>query len=262
MSKRSSKSGVRKSAKTSPALLTTRQAKEPSIVHQPTLRALMLFDSLPLGHGTFRVTDAGSEPHLKTSEYAVVDLLDRELQHGEIYVVHGSSGIRRRRINQARSSYCNITGPGADESLVWWLGDIRGYRKTDERLEGIPVFAGLSDGPYLAENLQWRLVGRVVGFASKSLGKPIAPEAGFRDEIGGNAAFDPVEYLDVLIATGHKPAIYGGRYFEEMPHRPLSDVEKKAVLAVHWKYVEASTALDRVKQECTRRGLTDIGRAA
>ena len=226
------------------------------------LRALTLFDNLSVGHGTFLVTDDGSEPHLKRGEYAVVNTVDREVQHGELYVVQSESGPRRRWLAHARKSMTNITGPNAKPSLVWWLGDLRGYRETDEPYLGVPIFSGLSDGPYETEHLQSKLVGRVVGFAFKSLGQRIAPEAGFRDEKGGNAAFDPAEYLDVLIRTGHEPRIEGRYYFEHMPDRPLTEAEHAAVLAVRWKFVEASTALERVKQECVRRELVDDQRAA
>jgi len=201
------------------------------------------------------VTDDSSEPHLNRGEYAVIDCLDRELQHGEVYLVQSASGYRRRRLAVARSSYCTISGPEAEKSLVWWLNDLQGWRNTGKRVHGIPLFAGLSDGPYRADNLQCRLVGRVLGYAEKSLGKLIAPVAGYHDEIGGNAAFDPVEYLDVLIATGHEPYLYGGDYVEKMPERALSDAEHKRALSVHLKFAEASTALERVKEECRRRGL-------
>ena len=229
--------------------------------HQP-LRVLLKFDSLPAGYGTFLIRESGSEPHLKIREYAVVDQLDHELQHGEMYLIQDTSGERHRRIAQATSSYCNITAPGAEESLVWWLRDLRGMHDTGQRVDGVPIFSGLSDGPYRAENLQWQIAGRVVGFAHKSFGKVIAPSAGFRDEASGNAAFDPAEYLDVLIATGHGPYIYGDAYIEKLPDRALSDAERKQVLAVHWKFAEASTALQRVKQECIRRGLVKDRRAA
>jgi hypothetical protein len=232
-----------------------------STSHQP-LRALIEFASLSAGHRTFLIRESGSAPHLKIGEYAVIDQLDRELQHGEVYLIQGTSGERRRRLAQATSSYCNITGPGAEETLVWWLKDLRGMHDTGQRLDGIPLFAGLSDGPYRAEDLQRQIAGRVVGFAHKSFGKVIAPSAGFHDEAGGNAAFDPAEYLDVLIATGHEPYICGGAYFESPPERALSDAERKQVLAVHSKFAEASTALGRVKQECIRRGLVKNSRAA
>ena len=147
---------------------------------------------------------------------------------------------------------------------LWFGGSeiCEGCIDTGRRLGGVPLFSGLSDGPYRAENLQRQIAGRVVGFARKSLGKVIAPSAGFRDEASGNAAFDPAEYLNVLIATGHEPYICGDAYIEKLPDRVLSDAERKQVLAVHWKFAEASTALQRVKQECIRRGLVKDRRAA
>jgi len=226
--------------------------------HQPELRALTLYDSLPPGHATFLVTGDSSEPHLKPGEYAVIDQFDRELQHGEVYLIQYHSGRRRRHLLVARSSYCNITGPGAEESLVWWLNDLRGWRNTGKQAHGVPLFAGLTDGPFRGEELQQRhLAGRVVGVALTSLGKLIAPEAGWHDEAGGNAAFNPAEYLDVLIATGHRPYMCDGTYFEMMPERALSEAEEKRLLEVRWKYCAASNALERVKEECIRRGLID-----
>ena len=182
---------------------------------------------------------------------------DRRLQHGELYVIQSQSGARRRRIDQARSSYCNITGPGAEDTLVWWLSDLRGFRKTDDKVLGVPLHAGLSDGPYLAENLSPRLLGRVVGFAKSPLGGLLAVEAGYENEAAGNAAFDPGEYIDTLIAAGYRPSVHHGTYVEEMPHRRRSKAEEQAVLAVRWKFMAASTAIERVKQGCIGRGLID-----
>lgn len=228
-------------------------------------RALTTFKSLDdPKHKTFLVRDGGSSPHLRKGEYAVIDTADRDLQSGELYVIQYESGERRREISQAKSDHLNITGPGAEDSLVWWMRDLRGFRKTDETVYGgVPVFAGLSDGPYRTEHLQSRLVGRVVGVAFTSLGNLIAPTAGWEHEAAGNAAFDPAEYVDVLIATGHKPRVMcaeRGRprgYYEEMPHRALTDAEDAAHMAVRHKYGRASTALDRVIEECIRRGLVE-----
>ena len=80
----------------------------------------------------------------------VIDQFDREVQHGEVYLIQYHSGRRRRYLRVARSSYCNITGPDAEESLVWWLNDLRGWRNTGKRVHGVPLFAGLTDGPFLA----------------------------------------------------------------------------------------------------------------
>ncbi|HEX5864526.1 MAG TPA: hypothetical protein VF014_09790 [Casimicrobiaceae bacterium] len=83
------------------------------------------------------------------------------------------------------------------------------------------------------------------------------------NEEAANAAFDPVEYVDVLLASGARPAVIcdsNGQaryYYEEVPRRRQTEAEEAAELAVRQKYRAASTALDRVKQECIRRGLVD-----
>jgi hypothetical protein len=191
----------------------------------PDFRALTMFERLEPHHRTFLVREDGSAPHLFVGEYAVVDTSDREPQHGELYVVQHKSGERRREIVQATSSYCNITGPGAEKSLVWWLCDLRGFRQTDEKLGGIPVFAGLSDGPYQTAGLKAKLLGRVVGVAHSALGGLLARAAGWEEEEAGNVAFNPAEYIDALLAAGYGPAVcYRGAkahgYWESMPDRP------------------------------------------
>ena len=63
----------------------------------------------------------------------------------------------------SRTSFMK-TGP---ESPVWWLSDLAGFRQTGD-MSGVPLFAGLSDGPYDAaeQYLQTRFIGRVVGYAT------------------------------------------------------------------------------------------------
>jgi len=219
-----------------------------------------VFDVLPPEHATFLITEDGAEPHLRRDEYAVVDTTDTELQHGELYVLQLGTYERPRRVIQARSSYVNITGPRARRSLVWWCDDLRGFRKTDETCLGCPVFAGVSDGPYLTEDLKSKLVGRIVGVAFSALCNLLAPTAGWKDEQAGNAAFDPTEYIDTLLAAGHRPSMCGELYYEETPHRRITKLHDDAVTAVRWKFVKASTALERVKAECRQRGLVDRGR--
>jgi hypothetical protein len=57
---------------------------------------------------------------------------------------------------------------------VWWVRDLAGWRQVetmaDERCGSIPVFAGLSDGPYRAQALRRRLLGRLVGYSETALG--------------------------------------------------------------------------------------------
>jgi hypothetical protein len=46
---------------------------------------------------------------------------------------------------------------------------------------GIPVFAGMSDGPYNPGHLKKKLLGRVVGYAGAPLGGLLEPSLGFCD---------------------------------------------------------------------------------
>ena len=67
----------------------------------------------------------------------------------------------------------------------------------------------------------------------------------------------------MLLATGHRPAVCCDEkgeprwYYEEMPRRRQTKAEEEeaAELTVRRKYHAASTALERVKRECIRRGL-------
>ena len=93
----------------------------------------------------------------------------------------------------------------------------------------------------------------------------IAPKAGYENEAAANAAFDPVEYVDVLLRTGHdmfvvcdKQGKPQGRY-ETV--RPLSDADRRAVNAVREKLHSASTGGERVAAECVRRGLISYDQA-
>jgi hypothetical protein len=232
------------------------------------VRALSKFESLVPGLKTFLVENDGAAPHLKIGEYAVVDTADCELQHGELFLIQYGGGERVRALMQARSDHLTIGGPDADPEQVWWVGDLAGFRKTSERAPGgIPIFAGLSGGPYRTEALQDHLIGRVVGYAFSSLGELLAPTAGYENEEGGNAAFDPAEYIDVLLAAGYRPGVFydekaRARYIEMMPERRQTEAQEKAVWAAREKFCAASTAVQRVTRECVRRGLINRGSTA
>jgi hypothetical protein len=138
----------------------------PTQPRQSPIRALTIFEAIPPGHSTLRIADDASAPHLKAGEYAVIDTTDRELQAGELYLIQYSSG---RHVVQLRSS-----------ASGWWAGDLAGYRPTNEKIFGVPVFAGMADGPYTPRLLKKKLLGRVVGYAETALGALLAPCAGRR----------------------------------------------------------------------------------
>jgi hypothetical protein len=163
---------VKKAAKKLPKVaeksIIDRRRRRP----ETEFRALTPFESLPPNHRTFMVDDDGSEPHLHRGEYAVVDTSDQEPAHGELYLIKSRSPVSDvSYIKQITSSQCNITGPGAADSQVWWICDLRGFRETNERIHGVRLMAGLSDGPYETESLKSVVIGRVVGFARTSLGR-------------------------------------------------------------------------------------------
>jgi hypothetical protein len=133
-----------------------RQPAQPKPAKPTPIRALTIFDSLPRNHRTVRISDDASAPHLKAGEFAVVDTADRGLQAGELYVIQYSSGHHVVQIRSTRSG--------------WWASDLAGYRQTDEKMFGVPVFAGMSDGPYTPSHLKKKLLGRVVGYAETALG--------------------------------------------------------------------------------------------
>jgi hypothetical protein len=85
-------------------------------------------------------------------------------------------------------------------------------------------------------------------------------QAALKGVEAGNTAFNPVEYIDVLHAAGHKLMVYfrdgvPDGLFEELPRRRLTKAENAAFMKVRWKFVRASSAVERVMQECLRRGL-------
>jgi hypothetical protein len=228
----------------------------------PDFRALTTFEKLEPHHATFQVGNDDSAPHLLPGEYAVIDTADRELQHGELYLIQYETGDRPRMIVQITASRLHPVGGNRDNApIVWWTCALRGFRQTS-KMGGIPIFSGLSDGPHWTKNLQSRLSGRVVGVASSPLGELLAPRAGWENEEAGNAAFDPAEYVDAFLAAGYRPYVLIGRdgrthYFEHFPERRQSEAQEDAVLSVRYKWCAASTALARVEAECMRRGLVE-----
>jgi hypothetical protein len=138
---------------------------------------LSLFTRLPKGHQTVCVNDATSEPLLQKGQYAVIDGADRRPRHGEIFAIKSLSG-RSPYLMLVESSICNI---GRGPQRVWWMKAACGWRQVDTTVgpnsQRVPVFVGLSDGPYRAGHLTKKLLlGRVIGYAMSSLGKPLVGE--------------------------------------------------------------------------------------
>ncbi len=141
-------------------------------------QALPLFMSLPKGHRTVFVDDGGSEPFLQKGQYAVIDTADRKPRHRKLYAINSRSPFSDAApyVKAVESDMCDI---GRGRQRVWWIKDAAGLRRVgtavDTNSQRIPVFAGLSDGPYETSYIQRKLLlGRVVGYAMSPLGRPAA----------------------------------------------------------------------------------------
>lgn len=131
-------------------------------------RALSPFKSVLSNHLIFKIEDDGSEPHLRRGENAIVDTQDRAPANGELYLIRFNER-GRFYVKQLKTANLVVDGPNAAPSLVWWICDLRGFRKTDKRAHSVPLFAGLSDGPYKTDGLASIVVGRIVGYADGPL---------------------------------------------------------------------------------------------
>ncbi|MDI4655533.1 hypothetical protein [Xanthobacter autotrophicus] len=160
--------------------------------HQPELRALMMFPTLPPGHMTFPVPDDAFYPHLRRGEFAVVDLADHQPAEGELFLISFTdprveSGLAFDLcLMRSRPSYyrpdrgwLSLSLPreeGYEPAPMWsacfWI-------PPEDPAEYAAVLRsghiGTSEGPFTTEHAAEKLVGRVVGVwvpGAEQRGKP------------------------------------------------------------------------------------------
>jgi hypothetical protein len=146
--------------------------KKQSSAQKMDFRALTRFDRLLPNHASFLIDDDASEPHLRRSEYAIIDKTDRSPTHGELYLIQFSDH-GRKYVKQLKADQVHFAN-NAEPCLAWWVDDLRGFRPTNEMVHGVPVFAGLSEGPYEGDEISSIIIGRVVGYSVTSLGSLIS----------------------------------------------------------------------------------------
>lgn len=151
------------------ALAPQPQAAPVQFEHQPELRALMMFPTLPPGHMAFLVEDDAFHPHLHRGEFAVVDLADHQPAQGELFLISYSSPYAKCGLTfalcQMRSRPCyfrrgvgwqspNLPDEGGCELVPKWTA-----------LHGLiqPGRLVMAEGPFTTEHAASKLVGRVVG---------------------------------------------------------------------------------------------------
>lgn len=159
--------------------------------------SLPLFTRLPKGHRTVFVDDSASEPLLQNGQYAVIDITDRKPRHGKLYAIGSRSTLddASPHIRLVESGTCDI---GRGKQRVWSMRDFRGWRQVGTTIgfdsRRIPVFAGLSDGPYETAYMQRKLLlGRVVGYAMSPLGRLARRACTKVPAISAQRKFTPIE---------------------------------------------------------------------
>lgn len=153
--------------------------------HQPELRALMMFPTLPPGHMTFLVEDDAFHPHLRRGEFAVIDLADHQPADGELFLISYSSPntecglvfalcqIRgRKEFRRPDGVWVRREVPGA-EPAMWWTAR-HWIPPADPLVREALLRSGrvsASEGPYTTEYAAEKLVGRVVGVFVPGVGE-------------------------------------------------------------------------------------------
>ncbi|MCL6706739.1 hypothetical protein M8R20_06995 [Pseudomonas sp. R2.Fl] len=163
----------------------------------------------------YAVPDNSDAPAFREGEYVVADPADRKPVNGSIVLVEWSSGRRSLTSTRAEAGEWSERGvrlchDGPD--LVWWFDPIVQPRNDAEAAEWCRAgrIRSTSDGPYSADHMQEKTIGRVVGIATGSVASSWAREYCEKhdrevDMRAQKAAqnFDPELYIQLFDRIGH-----------------------------------------------------------
>jgi hypothetical protein len=133
------------------------------------IRALTVFDSIPTGCTVLTVADDSCDPHLRVGEFALVDTMDREPQHGELYVIGNKNVYDELRcsIYQVRTTIERDIR--YRKWQAWWYGPLvpaalpaKGHSTMEAAMQR-PLRMVLTEGPMTVKGIREKIVGRVVG---------------------------------------------------------------------------------------------------
>lgn len=129
------------------------------------LRALMLFSDLPPGCILHPITDSRSVPHLRPGEFAIIDMEDREPQHGELFLIayecafEDSGEVRRVVQTWNRCERVLPAGHSMPVEAFRWFAAAYDRSATVE-------------GPYKPGGIERALVGRIIGILAPAHEEP------------------------------------------------------------------------------------------
>jgi hypothetical protein len=160
------------------------------------------------------------------------------------------------------------------QSICWWVGDPvtpaaflpkedfgEDVNQEIRRLNEAGVLPRVIQGPYQTFNMRKALVGRVVGYATSDLGKPLSPSAGWRNELRCKPVFDAAEYVTFMLETGHtflvrKNGAGDLTGFDLIaPKKPLTSEQGRQFCRINDAHLRASHPAQLIMEECVQRGL-------
>lgn len=152
------------------------------VPQQPTLRAFVVFDTLPAGCIPFLVTDERTAPLLRPGDVAVIDTSERSPAEHELSLIRWNDG--RTTIVEAWTQPGRYgCGPNGEmiDTRCWYVAAYDRPRTNAhwcEAIEARPLRWGFADGPYATEGphagaLSRKLVGRVVGILEPRFAEPM-----------------------------------------------------------------------------------------
>jgi hypothetical protein len=111
------------------------------------------------------VGDNDSAPHLRAGEFAIVDLGDREPEHGALFVIEYSAGTPRARRTIVEILRRQHTAPGRKPFIGWWSGPLVRARSVAEVHAEIREgrISACVDDPLLVDDMREARRGRVIG---------------------------------------------------------------------------------------------------
>ena len=111
-------------------------------------RAVPVFGTLPAGCTAFTVADNDCAPLLRPGDVAVVDLTDRALDDGELYLYRFGRGTARpsQRIQQISLGASLRSDPGCER---WFVGPYARPRSRDEVLASAAAGTVLGTGVWI-----------------------------------------------------------------------------------------------------------------
>lgn len=135
----------------------------PASAQQPGLRSFIVYDDLPEGGVVVEITCDTAPPFVKKGDFVIADTSQREPISGELFAVEWGDGSREVVELKIRGGYYGNRGQAApfEYGYRWY---IRVHSPIAAPFSGKAISAYQADGPYDAEHLKEKIVGRVIGF--------------------------------------------------------------------------------------------------